>query len=167
MWIDFNLYFYVRIHTRLRKYYKQVHVVNWFQFVFLREDSHLDAYFQYHKNSCELISICIFTWGFTPFVLEKRIYVLLWIDFNLYFYVRIHTYLAKMITSTLLWIDFNLYFYVRIHTLCFFLKLICLVVNWFQFVFLREDSHPLNIIFISEFSCELISICIFTWGFTP
>ena len=217
MWIDFNLYFYVRIHKNGNNKLQLQLVVNWFQFVFLREDS--QDYVNKNTNifSCELISICIFTWGFTSFAGVNVEFQQLWIDFNLYFYVRIHkpfvasellifvvnwfqfvflredsqvllrrfqrTHSCELISICiftwgftskvcsykvcfLLWIDFNLYFYVRIHKPFVASELLIFVVNWFQFVFLREDSQVLLRRFQRTHSCELISICIFTWGFT-
>ena len=115
--------------------------MNWFQIVFLREDSQA-----VHKNStqtrrCELISNCIFTWGFTSVT---------WLDS----------------TNMMLWIDFKLYFYVRIHK-NMFCPVCCFgVVNWFQIVFLREASQDVNCVKHIDSCCELISNCIFTWGFT-
>ena len=115
--------------------------MNWFQFVFLREDSQ-DIWIKVRsKIRCELISICIFTWGFTSLLRYMSKEVELWIDFNLYFYVRIHK---------------NEYVIIQANA----------VVNWFQFVFLREDSQDPLLWFQTRPSCELISICIFTWGFT-
>ena len=141
LWIDFNLYFYVRIHKLYPLFNTEALVVNWFQFVFLREDSQGYLPTDFGALSCELISICIFTWGFTSaFIAGLEIFPL-WIDFNLYFYVRIH---KKPINLNP----------------CFF------VVNWFQFVFLREDSQGWCWNSRHQLRCELISICIFTWGFT-
>ena len=116
-------------------------VVNWFQIVFLREDSQGSSNLPITYMSCELISNCIFTWGFTSFqgVMQRE---------------------AK------LWIDFKLYFYVRIHKKDLLHKKLHPVVNWFQIVFLREDSQAVLFFPITRFSCELISNCIFTWGFT-
>ena len=97
LWIDFNLYFYVRIHKVSNIFYHTKFVVNWFQFVFLREDSQVAFKRKGFKFSCELISICIFTWGFTSDRVINNNRPLLWIDFNLYFYVRIHKF--KIIIS--------------------------------------------------------------------
>ena len=116
-------------------------VVNWFQFVFLREDSQAGLEITNNEPSCELISICIFTWGFTRVSPFSLLWSSLWIDFNLYFYVRIHKNLVIFIAGNS-------------------------VVNWFQFVFLREDSQVSHISLYIKSCCELISICIFTWGFT-
>ena len=115
--------------------------MNWFQFVFLREDSQENPNLKKRNSRCELISICIFTWGFTSLNPNTWQASLLWIDFNLYFYVRIH----KDVEGT---------------------GSFACVVNWFQFVFLREDSQVVDIKTIWLHGCELISICIFTWGFT-
>ena len=115
--------------------------MNWFQIVFLREDSQVIWRNQWHPTSCELISNCIFTWGFTSEVL---------------LYIAHHP----------LWIDFKLYFYVRIHKTEAYIKNAASVVNWFQIVFLREDSQDVSDTFTHCFCCELISNCIFTWGFT-
>ena len=115
--------------------------MNWFQIVFLREDSQVTKSIPFWVFGCELISNCIFTWGFTRDPLPSLLNPSLWIDFKLYFYVRIHksklkTHIAKI------------------------------VVNWFQIVFLREDSQERSMECICNTSCELISNCIFTWGFT-
>ena len=116
LWIDFKLYFYVRIHKVGESQSYTIVVVNWFQIVFLREDSQAFFFPIRIRFRCELISNCIFTWGFTSFVLCLVRIIKLWIDFKLYFYVRIH-------------------------------KPTCMnhqehgVVNWFQIVFLREDSQ--------------------------
>ena len=217
LWIDFNLYFYVRIHKTKANECLALMVVNWFQFVFLREDSQDNMGTLCWDRCCELISICIFTWGFTRQYIGQYIGDLLWIDFNLYFYVRIHKASIKLniikivvnwfqfvflredsqanwlffknglrcelisiciftwgftrtnfkfMNEIRLWIDFNLYFYVRIHKRRYRLVPHLTVVNWFQFVFLREDSQANLGSFLGWFSCELISICIFTWGFT-
>ena len=115
--------------------------MNWFQIVFLREDSQAASPNENQSLSCELISNCIFTWGFT----RKNISEL--IDWEL-------------------WIDFKLYFYVRIHKIKHFNQSRVLVVNWFQIVFLREDSQAQELDLNYGNSCELISNCIFTWGFT-
>ena len=141
LWIDFNLYFYVRIHKQHQITSLEELVVNWFQFVFLREDSQVALLIPTAVFSCELISICIFTWGFTRAV-------------------------TKVMLMKMLWIDFNLYFYVRIHKIWFSSSMDGMVVNWFQFVFLREDSQGAATFKVANISCELISICIFTWGFT-
>ena len=115
--------------------------MNWFQIVFLREDSQERTFPSWSIESCELISNCIFTWGFT----------------------RIDDYLNRFVT---LWIDFKLYFYVRIHKMCRTHSHTAFVVNWFQIVFLREDSQVKASWLLWFFRCELISNCIFTWGFT-
>ena len=141
LWIDFKLYFYVRIHKMLSNAQRWRVVVNWFQIVFLREDSQVKSLSVLMVVSCELISNCIFTWGFTSNPYTTAIHVLLWIDFKLYFYVRIHK-------NTL-----------RDNVAGF-------VVNWFQIVFLREDSQGRTYQYTCKFCCELISNCIFTWGFT-
>ena len=141
LWIDFNLYFYVRIHKSYIMPKPPPIVVNWFQFVFLREDSQVIIKKWQASISCELISICIFTWGFTSFIINSIRSLTLWIDFNLYFYVRIHKLDAQKIIGHV-------------------------VVNWFQFVFLREDSQGVVSMISFAVCCELISICIFTWGFT-
>ena len=141
LWIDFKLYFYVRIHKFEFRISDIRNVVNWFQIVFLREDSQV---FQYQKEfpaSCELISNCIFTWGFT-------------------------SCFSFVIKILMLWIDFKLYFYVRIHKLRLVLCQLRRVVNWFQIVFLREDSQDRCSLLQKLACCELISNCIFTWGFT-
>ena len=141
LWIDFKLYFYVRIHKSSQDTPSEHLVVNWFQIVFLREDSQETKLKRITKASCELISNCIFTWGFT----RKHIIIIwffqLWIDFKLYFYVRIHKR-VNLETG-----EFE-------------------VVNWFQIVFLREDSQGLISSYYILKCCELISNCIFTWGFT-
>ena len=116
LWIDFNLYFYVRIHKFCWRKCRVPTVVNWFQFVFLREDSQVRSLNMLVIIRCELISICIFTWGFTRVLIYNVFKFRLWIDFNLYFYVRIHKSQFRV------WLN-------------------RLVVNWFQFVFLREDSQ--------------------------
>ena len=141
LWIDFNLYFYVRIHKPSSRNWLTHFVVNWFQFVFLREDSQVNNKMEAAITSCELISICIFTWGFTRDLGITHSEIVLWIDFNLYFYVRIHKRIWNRSKYSF-------------------------VVNWFQFVFLREDSQVFRDTPIIYPSCELISICIFTWGFT-
>ena len=141
LWIDFKLYFYVRIHKNENEIKVRAIVVNWFQIVFLREDSQALELFLLLLLGCELISNCIFTWGFTSKSLSADFHQPLWIDFKLYFYVRIH--------KLLLWTHY--------------LKT---VVNWFQIVFLREDSQVSKVSQTIKYCCELISNCIFTWGFT-
>ena len=141
MWIDFKLYFYVRIHKWSIFPNPDFPVVNWFQIVFLREDSQVPFLPEFTVSRCELISNCIFTWGFT-----RR--------------------LISTIFISKLWIDFKLYFYVRIHKQLQYFSQVRLVVNWFQIVFLREDSQDFQYKYNEWLSCELISNCIFTWGFT-
>ena len=141
MLIDFKLYFYVRIHKNTERVIQMIEVVNWFQIVFLREDSQVNLLKQAKGISCELISNCIFTWGFTSIPNDIWRAVVLWIDFKLYFYVRIHKTKRTKV-------------------------LLLQVVNWFQIVFLREDSQVGLCFSLSVLCCELISNCIFTWGFT-
>ena len=141
LWIDFKLYFYVRIHKLEEQTYTLTQVVNWFQIVFLREDSQVPTISLTPYWRCELISNCIFTWGFTSAD-----------TFN--------------ISEAVLWIDFKLYFYVRIHKQHTHPTLSHYVVNWFQIVFLREDSQDSTFKWCDCWCCELISNCIFTWGFT-
>ena len=141
LWIDFKLYFYVRIHKFAELNDGTRWVVNWFQIVFLREDSQVNKHTIWRRFRCELISNCIFTWGFTSQPKQKTLTTSLWIDFKLYFYVRIHKSKHKR----------------TLHRS---------VVNWFQIVFLREDSQVLIVKGIGWLRCELISNCIFTWGFT-
>ena len=217
MWIDFKLYFYVRIHKVIASTSARPSVVNWFQIVFLRENSQEDNLKSSAWSGCELISNCIFTWEFTRFSLFLILVILLWIDFKLYFYVRIHKSVpmkllmkcvvnwfqivflrenSQAITFTVfliiccelisnciftweftsiyvvsircfvLWIDFKLYFYVRIHKKRVWRKWYYWVVNWFQIVFLRENSQDLYKFLHHLLRCELISNCIFTWEFT-
>ena len=115
--------------------------MNWFQIVFLRENSQGKRKNRNHKSSCELISNCIFTWEFTRKNLHLLRVAQLWIDFKLYFYVRIHKVVGGILTKLS-------------------------VVNWFQIVFLRENSQEINKINELGICCELISNCIFTWEFT-
>ena len=116
LWIDFKLYFYVRIHKKEHFRVDRLRVVNWFQIVFLREDSQVKASWLLWFFRCELISNCIFTWGFTSRTIDNKRHNVLWIDFKLYFYVRIHKSQPYQKTAHF-------------------------VVNWFQIVFLREDSQ--------------------------
>ena len=141
LWIEFKLYFYVRIHKVKREQSYSQMVVNWIQIVFLREDSQGLPWLWLILLRCELNSNCIFTWGFTS-TTEHRINLIM------------------------LWIEFKLYFYVRIHKLCRVRKLFFRVVNWIQIVFLREDSQDWKKVLCERISCELNSNCIFTWGFT-
>ena len=131
----------MRIHKNCVVLIVYINVVNWFQIVFLREDSQVKKKRCLYQTRCELISNCIFTWGFTRFR-------------------------TKSIGNLKLWIDFKLYFYVRIHKRVELYLLLLLVVNWFQIVFLREDSQESISSILNESCCELISNCIFTWGFT-
>ena len=115
--------------------------MNWFQIVFLREDSQVRKWNLKQFHCCELISNCIFTWGLTRQDDNGTLYGVLWIDFKLYFYVRTH---KKS--------NFKRWYFA--------------VVNWFQIVFLREDSQDEIYNYKAKSSCELISNCIFTWGLT-
>ena len=217
LWIDFKLYFYVRTHKRNFKHLLLLLVVNWFQIVFLREDSQVFSLKTQTYKGCELISNCIFTWGLTSKPLQLICCVWLWIDFKLYFYVRTHKRLlvrkferlvvnwfqivflredsqetnpltlvfpcCELISNCIftwgltrrvprvnvnfvLWIDFKLYFYVRTHKVLLSILNGCFVVNWFQIVFLREDSQVTCLASLTHKCCELISNCIFTWGLT-
>ena len=217
LWIDFKLYFYVRTHKWSVLLTFDAQVVNWFQIVFLREDSQVTVPHKQGHTCCELISNCIFTWGLTSRSFSTFFTILLCIDFKLYFYVRTHKLwtikapwtgvvnwfqivflredsqvrclwkarlkgcelisnciftwgltraLLRRIAVAELWIDFKLYFYVRTHKHCFVFSNCVLVVNWFQIVFLREDSQEETETTRSLYCCELISNCIFTWGLT-
>ena len=141
LWIDFKLYFYVSNHKELRKYYRLSYVVNWFQIVFLREQSQGYLVVMHQIPCCELISNCIFTWAIT----------------------RCGT---LTLSSSLLWIDFKLYFYVSNHKIYVLIFDLSLVVNWFQIVFLREQSQGRRHLQKVVLCCELISNCIFTWAIT-
>ena len=217
MWIDFKLYFYVRTHKKQYNLPRGDYVVNWFQIVFLREDSQACPHRTFLIARCELISNCIFTWGLTSELSLDVIQRLLWIDFKLYFYVRTHKLLGELQlingvvnwfqivflredsqetnpltlvfpccelisnciftwgltrrvprvnVNFVLWIDFKLYFYVRTHKVLLSILNGCFVVNWFQIVFLREDSQVKCLAPLTHKCCELISNCIFTWGLT-
>ena len=141
LWIDFKLYFYVSNH-KLRHVvcYFNI-VVNWFQIVFLREQSQAIKYIAIRIYCCELISNCIFTWAITRMMNCMHYRMMLWIDFKLYFYVSNHKY--------------NLHQYPANY-----------VVNWFQIVFLREQSQVRAKHNCRQSCCELISNCIFTWAIT-
>ena len=116
LWIDFKLYFYVSNHKEGYTDVIAMHVVNWFQIVFLREQSQGFWRSLYTRRSCELISNCIFTWAITSEASQFMITKKLWIDFKLYFYVSNHKMLVLQV-------------------------IVYLVVNWFQIVFLREQSQ--------------------------
>ena len=141
MWIDFKLYFYVSNHKSCLSWTNSIHVVNWFQIVFLREQSQAVALSTFRVLSCELISNCIFTWAITSENLIFSRKLLLWIDFKLYFYVSNHKFTSAF-------------------------EEIADVVNWFQIVFLREQSQEEIMRKLSIIGCELISNCIFTWAIT-
>ena len=115
--------------------------MNWFQIVFLCEQSQDAAIAPTANAGCELISNCIFVWAITRVWLQFHFHILLWIDFKLYFCVSNHKFLS-------------------------FYKPIQCVVNWFQIVFLCEQSqvHSLNPYY--DDCCELISNCIFVWAIT-
>ena len=141
MWIDFKLYFYVSNHKGNGFCFEPIIVVNWFQIVFLREQSQVSVVSEDSDLSCELISNCIFTWAITRSIDDSIDLPVLWIDFKLYFYVSNHKATWKK---------------------CEFL----LVVNWFQIVFLREQSQAIVFTGLISVCCELISNCIFTWAIT-
>ena len=141
LWIDFKLYFYVSNHKKTGKFIKRDTVVNWFQIVFLREQSQAYILLVSCKCCCELISNCIFTWAITSSD-------------------------CCLCRSRWLWIDFKLYFYVSNHKGSLSNLFQGYVVNWFQIVFLREQSQVHILAALAAFSCELISNCIFTWAIT-
>ena len=141
LWIDFKLYFYVSNHKSAPIAKDIGAVVNWFQIVFLREQSQEPFLPLKTYRCCELISNCIFTWAITRLYSRQIYLVKLWIDFKLYFYVSNHKYFCCIL---------------------YHLQ----VVNWFQIVFLREQSQVNKFHFCSRSSCELISNCIFTWAIT-
>ena len=141
LWIDFKLYFYVSNHKFCRNFAPSKAVVNWFQIVFLREQSQDYKLLASRTSSCELISNCIFTWAITSKLFIRINESGLWIDFKLYFYVSNHKKLNKY-------------------------KMKGIVVNWFQIVFLREQSQDSLNSKLELISCELISNCIFTWAIT-
>ena len=141
LWIDFKLYFYVSNHKIECCKQCEDCVVNWFQIVFLREQSQVHLRKLFQLRSCELISNCIFTWAIT-------------------------SYKDSIVDAYKLWIDFKLYFYVSNHKKWRCNNRLCLVVNWFQIVFLREQSQVTEGVFPTVNCCELISNCIFTWAIT-
>ena len=141
LWIDFKLYFYVSNHKFYFLFSLMQYVVNWFQIVFLREQSQVQLILKILWCSCELISNCMFTWAITSVELNKPTVVELWIDFKLYFYVSNH----------------------KVSNFCSFNSR---VVNWFQIVFLREQSQDNSYQTQKNLCCELISNCIFTWAIT-
>ena len=141
LWIDFKLYFYVSNHKITANHCCPGSVVNWFQIVFLREQSQESYFYVKTVISCELISNCIFTWAITSLMLVHRWSLRLWIDFKLYFYVSNHKWTQPQTTLSL-------------------------VVNWFQIVFLREQSQGILKKKYNRYCCELISNCIFTWAIT-
>ena len=115
--------------------------MNWFQIVFLREQSQGTFSSCSSTISCELISNCIFTWAITNRDCNTPPWAWLWIDFKLYFYVSNHKVMSPG-------------------------KTLVNVVNWFQIVFLREQSQAPKGTPHIAWSCELISNCIFTWAIT-
>ena len=141
LWIDFKLYLYVRNHKFLMLFKHFMVVVNWFQIVSLCEESQVPVKNKSTKSRCELISNCIFMWGITSRVCY--IYMVRW-----------------------LWIDFKLYIYVRNHKMSFRVWEYSYVVNWFQIVYLCEESQVLFVLGKKTACCELISNCIFMWGIT-
>ena len=141
LWIDFKLYFYVSNHKKHRLLEYRRLVVNWFQIVFLREQSQEWSFIWLNLISCELISNCIFTWAITRAISMKLIPLMLWIDFKLYFYVSNHKRKPHIFKEII-------------------------VVNWFQIVFLREQSQVHVCLWRNRWRCELISNCIFTWAIT-
>ena len=166
LWIDFKLYFYVSNHKISPFWCATPFVVNWFQIVFLREQSQELLKIQTTMKCCELISNCIFTWAITSRPVDLGNADLLWIDFKLYFYVSNHKFAQKLWNRIMLWIDFKLYFYVSNHKNLREIIRNTLVVNWFQIVFLREQSQVFSFFIYITPCCELISNCIFTWAIT-
>ena len=141
--------------------------MNWFQIVFLREQSQDSTNGRVIRRRCELVSNCIFTWAITSTLIPVIPLNELWIGFRLYFYVSNHKEckaqskgvqvvnwfqivflreqsqdkLPEWIDFTLLWIGFKLYFYVSNHKKRRSINTTNNVVNWFQIVFLREQSQ--------------------------
>ena len=166
LWIDFKLYFYVSNHKILVRPQKRGCVVNWFQIVFLREQSQAISLNELIKLCCELISNCIFTWAITSNSTKISVYIVLWIDFKLYFYVSNHK-LEDLNAFLQLVVNWFQIVFLREQSQGFkTLQLGIYVVNWFQIVFLREQSQVSYFQFQYPLSCELISNCIFTWAIT-
>ena len=115
--------------------------MNWFQIVFLREQSQDSLSLLKNQTSCELVSNCIFTWAIT-------------------------SSFSSNVPVTSLWIGFKLYFYVSNHKLLSVIFYPVVVVNWFQIVFLREQSQDCLVDINLKVGCELVSNCIFTWAIT-
>ena len=192
LWIDFKLYFYVSNHKIIASATSIVLVVNWFQIVFLREQSQERMKRSDYKTCCELISNCIFTWAITsgsslfynPFTVVNWFQIVFlreqsqvvsniwktWVSCelisNCIFTWAITRTDFLMLIAGVLWIDFKLYFYVSNHKVIEEAYWLNLVVNWFQIVFLREQSQVITNIKIVGRRCELISNCIFTWAIT-
>ena len=86
--------------TRLKNNYEDKEpVVNWFQIVFLREQSQADFNIDAHNKCCELISNCIFTWAITSYKQLSTMRMRLWIDFKLYFYVSNHKVNPRLLSK--------------------------------------------------------------------
>ena len=115
LWIDFKLYFYVSNHKTVFFNCIIYTVVNWFQIVFLREQSQDNDNFNDFNNSCELISNCIFTWAITSVLKMLRYQVCCELISNCIFTWAITSLLLLKKFLQMLWIDFKLYFYVSNH----------------------------------------------------
>ena len=141
MWIDFKLYFYVSNHKVVLRVVVLFNVVNWFQIVFLREQSQVSSFYLQHRRRCELISNCIFTWAITRKILVATMLLGCELISNCIFTWAITRHSLDFETEATLWIDFKLYFYVSNHKIHAEHRSIIDVVNWFQIVFLREQSQ--------------------------
>ena len=141
LWIDFKLYFYVSNHMNYHTKMQWTTVVNWFQIVFLCEQSH--EFTRYRKGcfSCELISNCIFMWAITWSQNVTWLYWCCELISNCIFMWAITCNGLTNLHNNPLWIDFKLYFYVSNHMVDESHCLGAFVVNWFQIVFLCEQSH--------------------------
>ena len=135
------MYFYVSNHKLFNWIQNKFKVVNWFQIVFLREQSQDSVYFLLCNPCCELISNCIFTWAITRQFQFHYLHLRCELISNCIFTWAITSPWYATALAWLLWIDFKLYFYVSNHKHIFWREYNALVVNWFQIVFLREQSQ--------------------------
>ena len=141
-------------------------VVNWFQIMFLflvRQPTKKPL----HKlPRCELISNYVLIFGSTTKGINNLSGVWLWIDFKLCSYFWFDNLSINSSALLLLWIDFKLCSYFWFDNLILVWNSYCLVVNWFQIMFLfLVRQLPLDCR-LRHTCCELISNYVLIFGST-
>ena len=187
LWIAFDLYLWKIEHSVLFLLVCPKRVVNCFRFVSLKDWTQLHPFGYVRKNSCELLSICIFERLNTAVIHQpdkvatvvncfRFVSLKDWTQqftaaaklvlrcelLSICIFERLNTAKAVVrFSRIMLWIAFDLYLWKIEHSLSSITTIIKVVVNCFRFVSLKDwTQHLCKYMGFSQ-SCELLSICIF------